>query len=195
MTSRREFIRSAALATASLSLTNVIPSFAVARRGSPMLWANDRIRVGVIGVNSRGSALAQSFAKMPGCDVTYICDCDTQALERCRQQVKALTGKLPKGETDIRRMLESDEFDAAVIAMPDHWHAKAAIMAMKAGKHVYLEKPTSHNPAENELLVRAAVKYGKVIQVGNQRRSWPNIIAAIDEIKAGNIGKVRYAKS
>lgn len=195
MTSRREFIRSAALATASLSLTNVIPSFAVSRKGSPILGANDRIRLGVIGVNSRGSALAQSFAKMPGCDVTYICDCDTQALERCRQQVKALTGKLPKGETDIRRMLESDEFDAAVIAMPDHWHAKAAIMAMKAGKHVYLEKPTSHNPAENELLVRAAVKYGKVIQVGNQRRSWPNIIAAIDEIKAGNIGKVRYAKS
>ena len=183
MTSRREFIRSAALATASLSLTNVIPSFAVSRKGSPILGANDRIRLGVIGVNSRGSALAQSFAKMPGCDVTYICDCDTQALERCRQQVKALTGKLPKGETYIRRMLESDEFDAAVIAMPDHWHAKAAIMAMKAGKHVYLEKPTSHNPAENELLVRAAVKYGKVIQVGNQRRSWPNIIAAIDEIK------------
>ena len=157
MTSRRDFIKSAAIATASLSLSNIIPGFAVSRRNS-IIGANDRIRVGVIGVNSRGSALAQSFAKMPNCEVTYLCDCDSDALERCRQQIKALTGKLPKGERDIRKMLESDLFDAAVIAMPDHWHAKAAIMAMKAGKHVYLEKPTSHNPAENELLVRAALK-------------------------------------
>lgn len=194
MTSRREFLRNAALATASLSLSNVIPSFAISSKGS-ILGANDRIRLGVIGVNSRGSALAQSFAKMKGCEVVYICDCDQNALQRCCEQVKAISGKSPKAEKDIRKLLEHKDFDAAVIAMPDHWHAKAAIMAMKAGKHVYLEKPTSHNPAENELLVRAALKYGKVVQVGNQRRSWPNIQAAIAEIKAGNIGRVQYAKS
>ena len=82
-----------------------------------------------------------------------------------------------------------------VIATPDHWHAKAAIMAMQAGKHVYLEKPTSHNPAENEMLVRAALKYNRIVQVGNQRRSFPNVIKAMEEIKSGSIGKVRYAKS
>ena len=92
-------------------------------------------------------------------------------------------------------MLESDDFEAVVIATPDHWHAKAAIMAMQAGKHVYLEKPTSHNPAENEMLVRATLKYNRIVQVGNQRRSWPNVIKAIEEIKSGAIGKVRYAKS
>ena len=68
-------------------------------------------------------------------------------------------------------------------------------MAMQAGKHVYLEKPTSHNPAENEMLVRATLKYNRIVQVGNQRRSWPNVIKAIEEIKSGAIGKVRYAKS
>jgi predicted dehydrogenase len=92
-------------------------------------------------------------------------------------------------------MLESNEFEAVVIATPDHWHAKAAIMAMQAGKHVYLEKPTSHNPAENEMLVRATLKYNRIVQVGNQRRSFPNVIKAMEEIKSGTIGKVRYAKS
>ena len=68
-------------------------------------------------------------------------------------------------------------------------------MAMQAGKHVYLEKPTSHNPAENDMLVRTALKTGMVVQVGNQRRSWPNVIAGIEEVRSGNIGNVRYAKA
>lgn len=195
MSSRRDFIRQAMSATAALSIGSAIPGFAVSRKENRILGANDRIRVGVIGVNSRGRALAQGFARMPDCDVTYLCDCDSQALERCQAEVKALTGKMPKGEKDIRKFLQSDEFDAVVIATPDHWHAKAAIMAMRAGKHVYLEKPTSHNPAENEMLVRATLKYGKVVQVGNQRRSWPNLIRAIEEIRSGSIGEVRYAKS
>lgn len=193
MTTRRDFIKQAALAAASVSLGSLIPGFASA--ASAAVGANDRIRLGVIGVNSRGSALAQGFAKMPGCAVTCLCDCDAQALARCRAEVEKITGKAPRTEKDIRRMLESDDFDAVVVATPDHWHAKAAIMAMQAGKHVYLEKPTSHNPAENEMLVRATLKYGKVVQVGNQRRSWPNVIRAIEEIKGGSIGKVRYAKS
>lgn len=195
MATRRDFIRQAAAAAATLSLSGIVPTFAVSRKNNGILGANDKIRIGVIGVNSRGSALAQSFAKMPDCEVTYICDCDSNALGRCQELIKSLTGKRPKGESDIRKMLESKDFDAAVIATPDHWHAKAAIMAMKAGKHVYLEKPTSHCPAENELLIRAALKYGKVVQVGNQRRSWPNLIKAIEEIKSGSIGTVRYAKS
>ena len=115
-----------------------------------ILGANEKIRIGVIGVNSRGNALAQGFAKMKGCEVTYLCDVDSRALERCQADIHKISGRTPKGEKDIRKMLESDDFEAVVIATPDHWHAKAAIMAMQAGKHVYLEKPTSHNPAENE---------------------------------------------
>jgi predicted dehydrogenase len=194
MTTRRDFIKQAVAGSAALSIGNILPGLSSSAYKS-ILGANDRIRIGVIGVNSRGFALAQSFAKMKDCEVTYLCDVDSKALEKCKENVRAITGHAPKTEKDIRKMLESKEFDAVAVATPDHWHAKAAIMAMQAGKHVYLEKPTSHNPAENEMLVRAALKYNRVVQVGNQRRSWPNVIKAIEEIKSGSIGKVKYAKS
>ncbi|MDE6154146.1 MAG: Gfo/Idh/MocA family oxidoreductase, partial [Muribaculaceae bacterium] len=197
MSSRREFLRKAFASAATLAAAGIIPGgfMASAASSKRTIGANDRIRVGVIGVNSRGRALAQGFARMPLCDVTYLCDVDSKALERSQADIKNITGTTPKGERDMRRVFESPDVDAIVIALPDHWHAPAAIMAMQAGKHVYLEKPTSHSPAENDLLVRAAAKYGTVVQVGNQRRSWPNVIAAIDEIKNGTIGDVHYAKS
>ena len=194
MTTRRDFIKKTVAGTAALSLGSILPGFGSSRY-QDILGANEKIRIGVIGVNSRGNALAQGFAKQPDCEVTYICDVDSRALEKCQAAIHKITGRTPKGEKDIRKMLESNDFEAVVIATPDHWHAKAAIMAMQAGKHVYLEKPTSHNPAENEMLVRAALKYNRIVQVGNQRRSWPNVIKAIEEIKSGSIGNVRYAKS
>jgi predicted dehydrogenase len=82
-----------------------------------------------------------------------------------------------------------------VVAAPDHWHAPAAILASKAGKHVYLEKPCSHNPNEGEILLAVANKYKNVIQMGNQRRSWPNIVAAIGELHGGVIGRPYFAKT
>ena len=184
MTTRRDFIKKTVAGTAALSLGSILPGFG-SNRYQDILGANEKIRIGVIGVNSRGNALAQGFAKQPDCEVTYICDVDSRALEKCQAAIRKLTGRTPKGEKDIRKMLESNEFEAVVIATPDHWHAKAAIMAMQAGKHVYLEKPTSHNPAENEMLVRATLKYNRVVQVGNQRRSFPNVIKAMEEIKSG----------
>ena len=193
MTTRRNFIKQAVAGTAALSLGNILPGFS-SESYHRILGANDKIRLGVIGVNSRGYALAQGFAKRNDCEVAYLCDVDSHALEKCAGNVHQIAGNEPKTEKDIRKMLEQD-FDAVVIAMPDHWHAKAAIMAMQAGKHVYLEKPTSHNPAENEMLVKAALKYNRVVQVGNQRRSWPNVQKGIEEVKSGSIGKVRYAKS
>lgn len=194
MATRREFLKQVAVGTATLSFGSVIPGLAFGQSNN-VAGANEKIRLGVIGVNSRGSALAQGFAKMKGCDVTSICDVDSLALARCQNAIEKISGRKPKGEKDIRRWLESGDFDAVVVATPDHWHAKAAIMAMQAGKHVYLEKPTSHNPAENEMLVRATAKYNTKVQVGNQRRSWPNIKLAMEEIRSGTIGKVKYAKS
>jgi len=84
---------------------------------------------------------------------------------------------------DIRKSLEDKDLDALVVAAPDHWHAPAALMALKAGKHVYLEKPCSHNPHEGELLTKAAIKYGKQVQMGNQRRSYSNLQLAMEELK------------
>lgn len=194
MTSRRDFLKKAAMATAALSVGQLASGLTTVR-GNRVSGASDLIRVGVFGVNSRGLALASSFAKMPLCEVTCLCDCDANALERCQAQIYKQTGKMPKGFRDIRKMMEWKDFDVAVIAMPDHWHAAAGVMALQAGKHVYLEKPTSYCPAENELLLKAAAVSGKVITAGNQRRSWPNVIAAINAVKDGTIGEVRYAKS
>ena len=140
MTTRRDFIKKTVAGTAALSLGSIIPGFG-SNSYQEILGANEKIRIGVIGVNSRGNALAQGFAKMKGCEVTYLCDVDSRALERCQADIHKISGRTPKGEKDIRKMLESDDFEAVVIATPDHWHAKAAIMAMQAGKHVYLEKP------------------------------------------------------
>lgn len=193
MTSRRDFLKQSAAGLAAISLGE----FAVA--GAPrqkVIGANDTVRLGVVGVNSRGKALAINFSKMPLCEVTCICDCDLEAMARCQDAVQEVTGKRPKGVQDYRKMLQDKDIDGVVIGMPDHWHATAAIMAMQAGKHVYLEKPTSHNPAENEMLLKAEKKYDKcVVTVGTQRRSWPNVVAAIEEIRSGAIGKVSYAKS
>lgn len=196
MTTRRQFIKTAALGTSVLSLGGVLPGFSASSYMN-IIGANERIRMAGIGVNARGNALAKGFAneKNNGCILTDICDVDSRAIEKCIQTVQGITGKQPRGHEDIRKMLESDNFDAVFIATPDHWHAPAALMAMKAGKHVYLEKPTSHNPDENRILMEAEKKYKKIIQVGNQRRSWPNVAHAIKELHEGIIGEIHYGRS
>lgn len=195
MTTRREFIRKAAVATAAISFGGLMNDISAGRRNK-VIGANDTINLAVIGVNSRGKALAKNFSKMPQCEITHLCDCDANALATCQAEVEKITGKRPKGVSDIRKLLEIKEIDAVVIATPDHWHAPAAIMALNAGKHVYLEKPTSHNPAENAMLLKAASKHpSQVVTVGNQRRSWPRIQEAIRELHQGVIGNVNFARS
>jgi predicted dehydrogenase len=101
---------------------------------------------------------------------------------------------VPQGFGDFRKSLESKDIDALVIAAPDHWHAPASLLALQAGKHVYVEKPCSHNPHEGEMLVEAAKRYGKVVQMGNQRRSWPKVVEGIQALKDGAIGRVYFGK-
>lgn len=196
MSTRRQFIKHVAIGTSALSIGGVLPGFSASSYRN-IIGSNDRIRIAGIGVNSRGSALAKGFAteKDKGCVVTDICDVDSRAIEKCIKTVQKIAGNKPKGHEDIRKMLESDNYDAVFIATPDHWHAPAAIMAMKAGKHVYMEKPTSHNPGENRMLIEAEKKYGKVVQVGNQRRSWPNVAHAIKELHDGVIGEIHFGRS
>ncbi len=194
MTTRRSFIKKAVAGTAMLSFGGVLPGFS-AKSYANIAGANDRILIGCIGVNSRGAALARNFTKQKNCIVKHICDVDSRALNKCIAEVTNISDTTPKGYKDLRLMLEKKDLDAVVIATPDHWHAPAALLAMKAGKHVYLEKPCSHSPEEGEILIQAAQKYNKVVQMGNQRRSWPNVVEAINEIKAGTIGKVYFGKS
>lgn len=194
MTTRREFIKDAVIGTAAISVGGVLPSFS-AKSYRGIFGANERIRIGAIGVNSRGNALAGGFAKEKDCEVAYVCDVDRRAMEKCIANIEKITGNRPQGEKDIRRLLEFNDLDAVVIATPEHWHAPAALMAMKSGKHVYLEKPTSHNPAEDEILMQAVKKFKVVAGTGMQRRSWPNVIKAVQEIKDGAIGKVYFGKA
>ena len=192
-TSRRNFIRNATLGTAALSVGGVLPGFSSKSYGQ-IVGANDKIVVSMMGVNSRGQALARNFAAQKNCEVAHICDVDSRAIVNCTKAIKDRQTRVPEGFSDFRKSLESKDIDVLVIAAPDHWHAPASLLAMQAGKHVYVEKPCSHNPHEGEMLVEAAARYKKVVQMGNQRRSWPNVAAAIQELKNGAIGRVYFGK-
>ena len=191
--SRRSFIKKTAASSALFVAGGILPAFS-AKSYARIVGANEKINVSVMGVNSRGDALAQNFASQDNCNVIHVCDVDSRAITKCLTSLKDIQALKAKPYADFRRSLESKDVDALVIAAPDHWHAPAALIAMDAGKHVYVEKPCGHNPNEGEILVEAAKKYGKVIQMGNQRRSWPNIIEGINALKSGAIGRVYFGK-
>lgn len=183
---RRNFIKTSAVAGAAVAIQPV-PFFL---NGMP----SSKINVAVMGIRSRGEVLAQNFAQQADTEVTWLCDVQQDYLDNCLAKISKLQKRSPKGGKDIRKILEDKDLDAIAIAAPDHWHAPAALMGLKAGKHVYLEKPCSHNPREGELLVEAQRKYKRIIQMGNQRRSWPNVVQAMEELRGGIIGKVYFAK-
>lgn len=191
---RRDFIKKTVAGTAALSFGGILPGFSAKSYGN-IVGANERVQIAMMGVNSRGLQLARNFAKESNCQIMYVSDVDTRATAKCIDALGKVQKQLPKAAPDFRKTLDDKQLDAIVVAAPDHWHAPAAILASKAGKHVYLEKPCSHNPHEGELLVKAAAKYKTVIQMGNQRRSFPNIISAINELHEGVIGRVYYAKT
>lgn len=191
--SRRRFIKKTAASSAFFVAGGVLPQFS-ARSYGRILGSNDTLNVSMMGVNSRGKALAKNFASQEKCNVIHVCDVDSRAIANCMIGLKERQTIKAKAYTDFRQSIESYDVDALVIAAPDHWHAPASLMAMEAGKHVYVEKPCSHNPSEGEILVKAATKYGKVIQMGNQRRSWPNVIEGINALKNGAIGRIYFGK-
>ena len=157
--------------------------------GRRILGANDTVRVAVVGTNSRGQAHIECLTHIPGTEVAYICDVDDRAVASGVKAVARRQKTEPKGLKDFRKALEDKTLDAITIATPDHWHAPMALLALAAGKHVYVEKPCSHNPREGELLMAAVAKTGLVLQMGNQRRSFPNMQQGIQQIHDGIIGK------
>ncbi len=193
-TSRRNFIKASTFSAAALTVGGVLPGFS-ARSYRNIAGANERILVGMVGVNNRGSALAGTFAALKQCQINYISDTDSRALARCVDKVARLQSAAPRAQPDFRKVLEQQDVDVMVIATPDHWHAPAALLALQAGKHVYLEKPCSHNPKEGEMLIASVKKHKRLIQMGNQRRSWPNVMEAIRELHSGIIGKTYFART
>ena len=191
--SRRDFIKKSAAISSTLMIGGILPGFS-ASSYKRIIGANDKIRASVMGVNSRGNALAQNFAFQKQCDVLHLCDVDSRAIEKCSANVQKVQDIKPTGFGDFRKSLEDKDIDLMVIATPDHWHAPAALLALQAGKHVYLEKPASHNPAEGEMLIEATKRFKKSVQMGNQRRSYPNVVEAINELKKGVIGRPYFGK-
>ena len=155
---------------------------------------SNQIVVGVMGLG-RGMAHVNNALALKDVEVGAVCDVDQQRIDRALGAVRKAGNEKAKGVQDFRRMLENKDIDAIMIATCNHWHAPATILACSAGKHVYVEKPGSHNPHEGEMMVAAARKNNRVVQMGNQRRTWPAIIEAIEKVRGGTIGKVTYARS
>lgn len=186
---RRDFIKKATAGAVGVAFTGGITSLS-AHSYSRILGANDHINCAVIGVRSRAKAHVIAIHQDLNAKVLYSCDVDDTILEEHNVWCQKNIGYIPKVEKDFRKILEDKNVDAIFIATPEHWHAPMAILALQAGKHVYVEKPCSHNPYENDLLVAAQKKYGKKVQMGNQQRSAQTSINAIKDIKDGIIGNV-----
>jgi len=184
---RRQFVRKSGNSAAILLGTHSFSSFAKAN-------PSEVVQMAVIGIRSRGSAHTSTLAKLPNVNVAAICDIDERLLPKAVADVEKITGKRPKTETDIRRILDNKEIDAISIATPNHWHALATIWACQAGKHVYVEKPVSYNISEGRKMVEAARKYDRIVQTGTQSRTRPFIQSAMDFLHSGKLGKLYMVK-
>lgn len=184
---RRHFIRNSGLAAAGISILN----FPVFGKNAP----SNKVVLAVMGTNSRGAYLAECFARLPNVEIAYICDVEDRAIANGLKPF-ANAARKPVVVKDIRELVKKKDFDALVIAAPDHWHAPASILAAAHGKHVYVEKPCGHNAQEGELLIDAQKKYNRLIQMGNQRRSMPNLQEAVRLVREEKIiGNAYFGKS
>jgi predicted dehydrogenase len=181
---RRHFLGAAAATTLAVSASR-------AAEESPL----NKIVIGVMGTGGRGSQLSKAFAQLPGVTIGYCCDVDEGRAQNTAKEVEKITEKKPQVVTDFRKILEDKSVNAMIVATCNHWHAPAAILACAHEKHVYVEKPCSHNPAEGELLVQAARKYKRQVQMGNQRRSYDKVQEAIQLVRDGAIGRAYLAQS
>ncbi len=194
--SRREFLHDsavlAAVAGAGLGSESLAAERAVAKKGQ----VNDQLRVAVVGVHGRGMSHVYGYAGNDRLNtvITTICDADSAVIGSAMKAVEKKQGKAPKFEQDIRKVVEDKDIDIITIAMPNHWHALAAIWAMQNGKDVYVEKPVSHNVSEGRRIVEVARKTNRICQTGTQSRSSKGMREAMAFLHAGKLGKIRLAR-
>ena len=187
---RRNFLKTGAGAVA-INAAGPMVKKALAKKS-----ANEKINVAVMGIRSRGRAHIRHLLSIPNVNVTKICDIDERLFPVVLEEMeKNGVKKLPKTETDIRRIMDDKKIDVVSIASPNHWHALASIWAIQAGKDVYVEKPVSHNIFEGRKIVEAARTYNRIVQTGSQRRSDPLMQAAVEFIQSGQLGKIYMTKA
>jgi predicted dehydrogenase len=159
-----------------------------------LLSANEKVNLTLIGMGGRGQDHARFYSELPDANIAGICDVNQAARERAVALVEKLTGRKPKEYSDMRQVFDDKSVDAVSMATPNHWHALGTIWACQAGKHVYCEKPASHNIFEGRQMVAAARRYGRIVQVGSQSRSIAHKMEAMRLLREGLIGKVYLAK-
>jgi predicted dehydrogenase len=185
---RREFIKKISAGAAGVAVGGSAMGMS-AKNYKQIVGANDRINVAIIGLGRRIGAFYEPISKKESnVKLAYLCDVMKSQRERAARNFADYINYEPKLENDIRKIIEDTKVDAIINATPDHWHTPGSIMAIKGGKHVYVEKPSSHNMFENEILVDAAKKYEKIVQMGNQQRSAGFTMEIIREIHNGAIG-------
>jgi predicted dehydrogenase len=170
-------------------------ALAGAAMSSKLVSANDKVTIAMIGVRGQGAGLTSRFADLPDVDVAYLCDVDERVFGRAAKAVEQKKQKAPKLVADLRKVLDDKSVDAVVIATPDHWHGPATILACDAGKDVYVEKPASHNLREGRLMVEAARRNKRIVQLGTQSRSRPSTQRGVEYVRSGKIGRVLAAKA
>jgi len=184
--SRREFIKKAALGTAGFTIGGLGMS---AKSYAKIIGANERIHVAIAGLGRRLGAYYEPISrKESNVELMYLCDVMQKQRESALQKFSKYIDYKPKLENDLRKVIADKNVDVLINATPDHWHTPGTCLAVQGGKHVYVEKPCSHNPREGEILVEYQKKYGKVIQMGNQQRSAVESIDIINQIHKGVIG-------
>jgi predicted dehydrogenase len=189
---RRSFLKDSSRTVVSMATIGLAMRPGRSRAAGP----NDVIRVGVMGFNGRGSSHIDAFLPSggKGTEVGALIDIDEAVLAKGVTRVQKDQSTAPETHTDIRKALDDKSIDAISIATPNHWHSLGAIWAVQAGKDVYVEKPLSHNMFEGRKLVEAAKKYGRIVQHGTQSRSSGSTREAVEQLRAGVIGKVYMAK-
>lgn len=183
--SRRGFVRAASASVLSISAAKV--------HGAAV--PSSKVNVGIIGAGGMGMQHIRNLAPRDDVSITSVCDVDTHRRNSAADYVKQATGVEPKKTGDLREVFADDQIDAVFIATPDHWHGPAAVMALDAGKHVYVEKPCCHNLAEGRAMAEAVQRSGKILQVGTQSRSTDCVKEAIDRVHRGELGDVLVAKA
>ena len=188
MTTRRNFIAKTVLGGTALALSNSATAMA-ASSYNRIMGANDRLHIAIAGLGRRYGAYVEPIAqKENNVNLLYLCDVMESQRVNALKNFSENIDYTPKLENDIHKVIDDSQVDILINSTPDHWHTPGSILAMQAGKHVYVEKPCSHNMHENEILVQAAQKYNKVVQMGNQQRSSDHTAEIIQEIHDGIIG-------
>ncbi len=184
---RRSFLQRSA-GQAAVGVAAGLSTWLPAQAGS-----HPPLRLGIIGVRSRGLELMRAAAKLPGVEIAGVCDVDSALLQDALRRLE--TPASPCATSDYRQLLDDNRVDAVVIATPDHWHAAMTVDACEAGKDVYLESPATHAPSEWPRLIAAAARNRRIVQTGLQQRSGPFVQSAISQLRSGGIGQVRYVRA